>query len=86
MFFVKLFYMIFLIGSGVLILKYRRTVKSWTGNFVWAEQYLGRGGTYGVIIVFAIWLIFVGLLMPFWWLEFIFGTSWNLSDARIRLK
>jgi hypothetical protein len=35
-----LFYSLLFIGSGVLILKYRRTVKSWTGSFVWAEQYL----------------------------------------------
>lgn len=53
------------------ILKYRKIVKSWTWNFVWAEQYLGRGWTYSVIILFWLSMLFLGVLYPFWWLELI---------------
>ncbi len=73
-FLVKLFYAVLLVWMGYLILKYRRTVKSWTGNFVWAERYLWNGGTYLVLIFIGCFLIILWILYPFWWLSLIF---WN---------
>lgn len=69
MIFVKIFYSILLITFGYLIIKYRKIVHSWTGNFVWAEKYLGTWGTYFVLIVFALFLVFIGVLYPFWGFE-----------------
>jgi hypothetical protein len=37
---VKIFYGILLFIAGVALIKYRKLVHSWTGNFVWAERYL----------------------------------------------
>ncbi|MDD5769711.1 MAG: hypothetical protein PHE25_01985 [Candidatus Gracilibacteria bacterium] len=82
-FFISLFYSALLIGIGYLILRYRRTVKSWTGNFVWAEKYLGHGGTYFILILIGCFLIFWGVLYPFGGLELIFGVSSN-SQAQIK--
>ncbi len=71
---VDIIYAILFIWCGIAILKYRRVVKSWTGSFVWAEQYLGRGGTYFILILIWIFLIFLWVLYPFWWLELL--TWW----------
>ncbi|MFK7780052.1 MAG: hypothetical protein QM490_02795 [Candidatus Gracilibacteria bacterium] len=66
---VKIIYALFFITGGASIIKYRKIVKSWTGNFVWAEQFLGRGGTYAVILFFGICLIFYGVIYPFGGIE-----------------
>lgn len=70
--FVDIFYAILFIGIWVLILKYRRLVKSWTGNFYWAEKYIWRWWTYFILILMALFLIFLWILYPFWWMELIF--------------
>lgn len=53
------------LGSAILMLRYARQVVQFTGKFGWAEQYLGHGGTYLVIRLFAALLVFVFLLYPF---------------------
>lgn len=68
---IKIFYALFFIASGVALIKYRKNVKSWTGNFAWAEHYLGHGGTYLVFIVFGMFLIFLGASYPFGGADFI---------------
>jgi len=74
----KIFYSILLTSIGYLMLKYRRVVKSWTGNFVWAEQYLWNGWTYIVIILLWLFCMLIWVLYPFWWLELLFWPSnWN---------
>lgn len=72
---IDLFYALLLMGVWISLIKYRRVVKSWTGNFLWAERYLGYGGTYFVLIVLWCFLIFWGVLYPFWGLELIFWVS-----------
>ncbi|MDD2870730.1 MAG: hypothetical protein PHS49_01970 [Candidatus Gracilibacteria bacterium] len=62
---IKLIYSILLITGGYYIVKYRKVVKSWTGNFYWAEHYLGNGGTYFVIILIGLGMIFFGVIYPF---------------------
>jgi hypothetical protein len=47
------------------LIKYRKIVHGWTGNFVWAEQYLGYGGTYLVLILVGLGSIFYGVIYPF---------------------
>ncbi len=66
---VKLIYAIFLIWWWAAIIKYRRTVKSWTGNFVWAEHYLWRGWTYFIILLIWLCMIFMWVLYPFGWMD-----------------
>jgi len=72
---VDLFYAILLILAWIWILKYRRIIKWWTWNFLWAEQYIWNGGTYFVIFMFWLFCIFLGVLYPFWGLELIFGSA-----------
>lgn len=72
---IKIFYAIMLIAWWYGLIRYRRNVKSWTGNFVWAEKYLGSGGTYLVMILFGMFLIFLGVLYPFGWLELLFWVE-----------
>ncbi|MDD5213692.1 MAG: hypothetical protein PHG82_04680 [Candidatus Gracilibacteria bacterium] len=74
MFIVKLIYAILLITGGYSIVRYRRNVHEWTGNFVWAEQYLGSGGTYIVITFAGLALIFFGTLYPFGGIAIIIGN------------
>ena len=66
---IEIIYWIFFIIWWGALLRHRKVVKSWTGNFVWAEQYLWRGGTYTVIILFWLFLIFLWVIYPFWWIE-----------------
>jgi hypothetical protein len=40
--FIKIIYSLIFIALGVLVLKYRKKVHDWTGNFAWAEHYIGR--------------------------------------------
>ena len=75
MIFIKIFYAIILIWIGILLLKYRKIVKSWTWNFVWAEKYLWTWWTYLVIIIIWLFLIFIWVLYPFWWLELLFWPT-----------
>lgn len=72
---VKIIYWLFFIGLGFSLIKYRRVVKSWTWNFVWAEKYLWSGWTYLFIILLWMWLIFYWVIYPFWWLEILIPTD-----------
>jgi len=65
MFIVKLFYWILMIAIGAWIIKYRKPLKSWTGNWVWAERYIGRWGTYFIMLLFGLLLMFLWVLYPF---------------------
>jgi len=70
MFIVDLFYAVLLFAIGFFMIRYRRVVKSWSGNFVWAEQYIGRWWTYFILILLWMFLMFL-----FWWLELLSGLS-----------
>jgi len=56
---------IFLFVAGGAIIKYRKIVHEWTGNFFWAEHYLGRGGTFFVLIMIGLGLMIWGVSFPF---------------------
>ena len=62
---IKIIYALLLITAGWAIIKYRRIVRSWTGTFVWAEKYLGRGSTYFVIILIWAACIIFWIRYPF---------------------
>lgn len=74
-FLIKIFYAILLFWIWFSIIKYRKIVKSWSGNFVWAEQTLWRGSTYLIIIILWLFLMLLWVLWPFWWLEVLFWTA-----------
>jgi hypothetical protein len=65
-FIVKIFYWAIFVWLGFLMLKYRRVVKSWTWNFVWAERYLWNWWTNLVLVLLALALMFFGAMYPFW--------------------
>ena len=69
MIFLKIFYGILLFFTGIVIIKYRKTVYDWTGKFVWAETYLWSGGTVVVLILIWLLLMFLGVTFPFWMYE-----------------
>ena len=68
-------YAILLITSGMWLIKYRRNVKWWTGNFVWAERYIWNWGTYFVMIIVWLFMIFLWILYPFGWLDLLFWPT-----------
>ena len=70
---INLIYAILLISWGVGLIKYRRNIKWWTGNFLWAEKYIWNGGTYFVFILAGLFMIFLWVIYPFWGLELLFG-------------
>jgi len=39
-FIIDIFYAIVFVCGWITIIKYRRNVKSWTGNWMWAEKYI----------------------------------------------
>ena len=78
----KIFYWIVLFWVWFLLIKHRRTVKSWTGNFYWAEHYLWRGSTYFVIILIWLFCMFLWILYPFWWMELIFWAKPDISTLK----
>ena len=49
-----------IIGAFLLI-KYRERVVNATGKFAWCEKYLGYGGTYRFMVIFAVLLFLWGV-------------------------
>lgn len=68
--------LVLIVGSiaAFLMLKYRRPIKEFTGDFAFAEKIFGMGGTNTFIVVFAIGL-FIGSLM------YALGTFQGLIQA-----
>lgn len=82
MIFLDIFYSLFFISLWLWLIKYRRVVKSWTGEFMWAERYLWRWSTYFVMVVFWLFLIFYWVIYPFWWMELLtWGTDTKYSES-----
>ena len=73
--FVDILVWILLISMWAAIIKYRKVVKWWTWNFVWAEHYLWRWWTYFAILLFWLWMIFYWAIYPFWWLSSVLDDS-----------
>lgn len=67
--FTNIFFGLCLIAMWAVILKYRKIVRWWTGNFYWAEKHLWRGWTYFIIMLIGLFLIFLWVIYPFWWLD-----------------
>lgn len=57
-------FIVFFIGFAVsiLIIKFRYNIQNFTGEFGFAERYLGAGGTNTFIVIMAL-LVFIGSLM-----------------------
>jgi len=57
-------FLILILGSvtSFLLLKYRGAIKMFTGDFSWAEKYLGSGGTNTFIVLFAIGVFILSLM------------------------
>ncbi|NDK07916.1 hypothetical protein EOM39_01565 [Candidatus Gracilibacteria bacterium] len=68
-FIIKIFYSILFLALGGALIKFRKNVHDRTGHWYWAEKYLGSGGTYLVLILFGLFLIFLGAIYPFGGLE-----------------
>ncbi len=61
--------MVLMISIWIVMLKYKKQVKSFTWNFYWAEKYLWSWWTYLVIIWIWLFLIFLWLMQPFGWIQ-----------------
>jgi hypothetical protein len=66
----KLILWILIIALGVVILKYRYQIHDFTGDWGWAEKYLGGNGTVAAISLIGALLIAVGTAYPFWAIDF----------------
>lgn len=71
-------YITLIIGITVayLLIRYRKVIHDFTGEFGFAEKYLGSGGTYTFIVLFGI-IIFIGSVMNF------FGTLDGFLESTI---
>ena len=49
------------IAGSFFLIKYRTRVVGVTGKFAWCEKFLGDGGTYRFVLIFAILLFFWGV-------------------------
>lgn len=70
---------IILIALGILILRYRYHIHSFTGEWSWATEYLGGNGTVVAISLIGALLIALGTAYPFGVLDGIFGTGGKTS-------
>jgi hypothetical protein len=61
----RVLYGLLIIALGIAILKYRYQIHNFTGDWGWAEQYLGGNGTISAISLIGAFLIAVGTAYPF---------------------
>jgi len=56
--------LVFILGFPIalVVMIYRQKIVAFTGKLEWAEQRLGPGGTYTLLIIFAL-VIWVGCMM-----------------------
>jgi hypothetical protein len=73
--FTTIFYVIFFYAFWYILIKYRKQIHGWTGNFVWAEKYLWSWGTYFVLLLLGLGCIFYGTIYPFWWMDLFFWKT-----------
>ncbi|PIE85234.1 hypothetical protein CSA08_03170 [Candidatus Gracilibacteria bacterium] len=83
---IDIFYAICLIAMGVVILKYRKVVRTWTGTFYWAERSIGRGGTYLIIMLIGVLLIFLGVIYPFGGVDLLTGGGGELNQGEFKVN
>lgn len=69
----QVFWGLFGIILSYLMIRYRKQIVDWTGKFGWAEQYLGMGGTYNAMVLFAIILFLFSILYMTGNTDFVFG-------------
>ena len=50
---------------GLLWVKYRKYVQSWTGGIAFAEKYFGPGGTYTLFLLLGSALVILSILFMF---------------------
>lgn len=84
-FIIDIFYALLLFSAGFSLIKYRKVVKSWTGNFVWAERYLWTWWTYLALLLVGCFLMVWWVLYPFWWLELMFSTG-NTAPSDFKMR
>jgi len=58
---VKLFWFLVLFFGGLATIIYRERLQRFTGNFAFAEKYLGSGGTFNFYILLGFLFIFIGV-------------------------
>lgn len=56
--------LIFLLGLplGILIIVYRQKIVAFTGKLEWAEEKMGPGGTYTLMVILGI-IVWIGSMM-----------------------
>lgn len=50
------------IVAGLLIIKYREKLQTWTGNISFAERYLGPGGTFTLLLLIGAATVILSIL------------------------
>lgn len=70
--------LVFILGVplGFLIMIYRYQLKQFTGEIAWAEQHLGSGGTYNLIL-------FIGLAVTVLSIMYAFGSLQEITAGSI---
>lgn len=50
------------IAAGLLIIKFREKLQTWTGNISFAEKYLGPGGTFTLLLLIGAVTVILSIL------------------------
>lgn len=83
-FLLQWFYVAFFIWLWYSFIRYRQVIKSWTGDWWFAERRLWRWWTYVMMILLGLVLMFYWAVYPFWGLEFLFWNNheiWKLQQT-----
>lgn len=73
---------IIIFALGVVLIRFRYQLYSFTGDWDWAIKYLGGNGTVVAIILIGMFLMGVGVAYPFW----VFEWAGQINIAPTELK
>ena len=66
---------VFGVAATILLLKYRRNVGDFIGPVSWAEQYLGGGGTYTLVVIISVATFVLSTMYAFGTLQAFLGGA-----------
>jgi len=72
----KLIWFLIMFAGGIAIIYYREALQRISGNFAWAEKWLGQGGTFT-------FYLFVGIGFMIYAIFYVTGTIDAVIDATL---
>ena len=73
---------LFFIWLGILVIRYRYVIHDFTGEWWWANTYLGWNGTVVAIVLIGMGCIAAGAAYPFGVFD---GVGWPIEPTEFRM-